>query len=413
MAERQKKLSRRQFIKTGGAVGISSMLTATGVLARSSNEVENKGNTKQIVPTRPFGKSGEKVSILALGGDGKFWNKLMMRQAIKWGVTFWDTWDSDRPAGGGISQSGVGKYFEEFPDDRKKVFIMSKTDDFYPESLTNSLNKSIKEMNVDHIDFFVIHSVWNVNILSTELRAWVDQAKSDGKIRYFGVSSHRNMEDVMFGAAKLGWIDGVMVTYNYRVMLNAHMKQAVKTCKESGLAIIAMKTQAASIWHDMGLENESAKKLADTFIQKGYTLPQAKLKAVWQNPCITSITSMMMNMTILKANVEAALDGKKLSAKENGLFKQYARETASNYCAGCGKICESVLPNCVPVSDVMRFLMYTNNYENREKGHLLFNRIPKEARKRLAITDYSSAEMKCPQKMPIARLMKEAVHLFV
>lgn len=412
MAERQKKLSRREFIKTSSAVGIGSMLSAGRVLARASSEAENKSDVQNIVPTRPFGKSGEKVSILALGGDGNFWNRLMMRQAIKWGATFWDTWDSDRPAGGGISQSGVGKYFKEFPGDRKKVFIMSKTDDFDPESLTGSLNKSLEEMNVDHIDFFVIHSVWNVKNLNSEIRAWVDKAKSDAKIRYFGVSSHRNMENVMFGAAKLRWVDGVMVTYNYRVMNSHHMKQAVRACKESGLAIIAMKTQAASNWHDMGQENETAKKLTDTFIKKGYTLPQAKLKAVWQNPYITSITSMMMNMTILKANVEAALDRTKLSIEEQELFKKYARETASDYCAGCGEICESVLSYSVPVSDVMRYLMYAKNYENEEKGRLLFKQIPKEVRRRLVTTDYSIAELRCPQKMPIARFVKEAVEFF-
>ncbi|MFC1884146.1 aldo/keto reductase [Thermodesulfobacteriota bacterium] len=411
MSERQKRLSRREFIKTTGAAGIGSILTATGALARESVESANQGEGGQTVPTRPFGKSGEKVSILALGGDGNFWNRLMMRQAIKWGVTFWDTWDSDRPAGGGISQSGVGKYFKEFPDDRKKVFVMSKTDDFDPESLTGSLDKSLEVMNVDHIDFFVIHSVWNVRNLNPEIRAWVDNAKSHGKIRYFGVSSHRNMEDVMFGAAKLGWVDGVMVTYNYRVMNGNHMKQAVRACKESGLAIIAMKTQAASNWHDMGQENETAKKLTDTFIKKGYTLPQAKLKAVWQNSYIASITSMMMNMTILKANVEAALDRTKLSIKEQELLKRYAGETASNYCAGCGKICESALSYCVPVSDVMRYLMYARTYEDKEKGRHLFNQIPQDIQRRLISTDYYPAETRCPQNMPIGRLMKEAVKI--
>jgi hypothetical protein len=412
MAGSKRILSRREFIKTGSVAGISSILAATGAIARPDSRLENANSALKTVPTRPFGKSGEKVSILALGGDGNFWNRLMMRQAIKWGVTFWDTWDSDRPAGGGISQSGVGKYFEEFPDDRKKVFIMSKTDDFDPESLTGSLNKSLKEMDVDHIDFFVIHSVWNVKNLNPKIRAWVDKAKSEGKIRYFGLSSHRNMEDVMFGAAKLGWIDGVMVTYNYRVMHSAHMKQAVRACREAGIALIAMKTQAASNWHDMGRETESAKKLADAFIKKGYTLPQVKLKAVWQNSYITSITSMMMNMTILKANVEAALDRTKLSIEEQELFKKYARETASDYCAGCGEICESALSYCVPVSDVMRYLMYASNYEDKERGSLLFKQIPQEVHRRLVTTDYSPAETRCPQNMPIARLMKKAVDIF-
>ncbi len=412
MSDVQKKQSRREFIKTIGVTGITSVLASTIALAKPDNKKENRDNTVKTVPKRPFGKTGEKVSILALGGDGNFSDQLMMRQAIKWGVTLWDTWDSDRFFGGGLDQKGVGKYFKQNPDDRKKVFIISKSDDNTPESMNNFIAKAIKEMNIDSIDFFIRHGISNVENLNPKLRDWVDKAKSEGKIRYFGLSSHKNMEDVMLGASRLGWIDGVMVTYNYRLMQTDKMKQAVDACRKSGLAVIAMKTQANTVWTNTGKESETSLKLTDTFIKKGYTLPQAKLKAVWQNPYIASITSMMLNMTILKANIDAALDRTKFTGNENELFKQYANETACNYCDGCAGLCESVLSNRLPVSDVMRYLMYASNYEDRGMGKRFFNRIPQETRRKLLIVNYSAAEKICSQKMPIARLMKEAFRLF-
>ena len=44
-----------------------------------------------IVPKRPFGKTGEDVSILSLGGVLKISDQLVFRQAFKLGVTYWDT----------------------------------------------------------------------------------------------------------------------------------------------------------------------------------------------------------------------------------------------------------------------------------------------------------------------------------
>ena len=132
-----------------GAAGIGALVGTTASLS----DVGAKAVKPNRIPTRPFGKTGDNVSILALGGDGTTSNRLMMHQAVKWGMTFWDVWDSDRHLGGGISQKGVGKYFKQYPNDRKKIFLMTKTDDHEPEALTTFLNKSLLEMNTDTIDF--------------------------------------------------------------------------------------------------------------------------------------------------------------------------------------------------------------------------------------------------------------------
>jgi hypothetical protein len=61
------------------------------------------------------------------------------------------------------------------------------------------------------------------------------------------------------------------------------------------------------------------------------------------------------------------------------------------------------------VSDIMRYLMYHDSYGEKEEAKRLFANIPAGARDRLPTTDYSLAEARCPQRMPIARLMAEAV----
>ena len=52
------------------------------------------------------------------------------------------------------------------------------------------------------------------------------------------------MEEFLLGAAKLGWIDGIMFTYNYRIMHTERMKKAVNDSFKAGIGLTAMKTQA-------------------------------------------------------------------------------------------------------------------------------------------------------------------------
>ncbi len=62
----------------------------------------------------------------------------------------------------------------------------------------------------------------------------------------------------------------------------------------------------------------------------------------------------------------------------------------------------------IPISDIMRYLMYAQFYGDSESAARGFRRIPENVRKRLLELDYSRAEHRCPQNMPIARLMKQA-----
>ncbi|MBF0379147.1 MAG: aldo/keto reductase, partial [Desulfamplus sp.] len=42
--------------------------------------------------------------------------------------------------------------------------------------------------------------------------------------KFFGFSTHSNMEKCMMAASKMDWIDGIMMTYNYRIMNTPEMK---------------------------------------------------------------------------------------------------------------------------------------------------------------------------------------------
>ena len=114
-------------------------------------------------------------------------------------------------------------------------------------------------------------------------------------------------------------------------------------------------------------------------------------------------------MTLLMSNVAAAVDKIGLSAQDMQLLHKYARETRSDYCAGCSDICESAVAAEVPIGDVMRYLMYARSYGNHKKASDHFNKIPQKLREQMIHLDYASAEQKCRRKMAIGKLLRDAV----
>jgi len=397
MSKKKSNLSRRNFLKVTGLTSVGAIIAPFDQPAKASEE-------EPTMPTRSFGKSGIRVPILSFGGSlNTSMSPLLLRQAVKWGVTYWDTAHSYM---GGKSEKGIGKYFSKFPEDRKNIFLVTKSHAWTLAGMTKDLNDSLERMKTDFIDLFFVHSVRDISELDDDTRVWAEKAKAAGKIRLFGFSTHSNMASCLLGASKLSWIDGIMMTYNYRLMHTDRMKRAVDACAKAGIGLTAMKTQGGG---QVKTNTETEFELAGRFIKKGYTDAQAKLKAVWENPNIANICSEMPNTTILMANVAAAVNKTKLTARDMDLLRQYAQETHADYCAGCTEICESLIHGKVPIGDIMRCLMYSRSYGDRNHAIELFKDIPEKVRTKIASLDYSSAEKQCPQKMAIGNLMRDAL----
>jgi hypothetical protein len=268
-------------------------------------------------------------------------------------------------------------------------------------------------MNTSYVDMYLIHYVSDVKKeLTDEVKTWAGKAKDDGKIRLFGFSAHKNMEKSMLEAAELGWIDGIMMSYNYRLMEKEEMKRAVDACVKAGIGLTAMKTQAAftaNFYASIGSETDDALHMTEKFLEKGYSAEQANLKVVWENPNIASICSAMPNMTILQANVAAALNKNQLSVGDKQRLEQYAQTTAPGYCAGCGNICETQVSPDIPICDIFRCAMYNHGYRDRDKALRLFSRLPMDVKENVRTADYSKAERCCPQNIHIGKVLRQTL----
>ena len=414
MTSHSKKWSRRDFFKIAGTAGMGAMLGPLTANSRVGSQGAGIGEPPTAdaarMPTRTFGRAGIRVPILALGGmfdTGA--NQLVLKQALRWGVTYWDTADC---YGNGESETGFGKYFAKYPQDRGKIFLVTKSDSRDPDGMSRLLAQSLKRLNTSYIDLYFLHGVRDIDELDDRTRKWAQKAKADGKIKLFGFSAHRNMAELLAAAAKRDYIDGIMLTYNFRIMHTPEMKAAMDSCAQAGIGLTAMKTQAERSWLGGGRDEKAGAEMVETFMEKGMTEHQAKLKAVWTNPHIASICSQMPDMTILKANVAAAMDTTPLTSGQMGLLEKYAEETAHQYCAGCGHICEAAVAGRVPIGDIMRFHMYRESYGRPDWAREHFHRLGPDMHRRLAETDFAAAERCCPRRMPIALLMRRAIEYF-
>ena len=361
---------------------------------------------KAPMPRRSFGRSGINVSTLSLGGMFDILNnRLMLAKALEWGIDYWDTAEG---YGGGRSEEGIGRWFARNPDTRKRVFLVTKLSRRRGTDFTPRLEACLKRLHTDYIDLLFVHGIRGIDEMTPDLESWSRAMKKAGKLRLFGFSTHSNMEDCLEGAARLPWIDGIMFTYNFRLMHEPRMKAAVDACYRAGIGLTAMKTQGGG---PVKSDSESEIEMAGRFMKKGFTHHQAKLMAVWEDKRIASICSQMPNLTIMATNAAAAVDQTRLSQSDRALLAQYADETCSDYCAGCGRLCSEVLGKKVPINDVMRCLMYAHSYQDLMLARSTFEMLPAQTRALLAQLDFSEAQRLCPRNLPIERMMQEATKL--
>jgi predicted aldo/keto reductase-like oxidoreductase len=399
------KPNRRDFLKKAVAIGLGAAVS--GAAFRGPRQASAQITLpKAPMPRRPFGRSAIKVSTLSLGGMFDILNnRLMLAKALEWGIDYWDTAEG---YGGGRSEEGIGRWFARNPDTRKQVFLVSKLSLRRGTDFTPRLEECLKRLHTDYIDLLFVHGISSIEDMDPHLESWSQAMKIAGKLRLFGFSTHANMEDCLEGAARLPWIDGIMFTYNYRLMHEPRMKAAVEACYRAGIGLTAMKTQGGG---PVKSDSESEIEMAGRFMQKGFTDHQAKLMAVWEDKRIASICSQMPNLTIMATNAAAAVDQTRLSQSDRALLAQYNRETYSHYCSGCSHICSEVLGKKVPINDVMRCLMYAHYYQDLLLARSTFNTLPTEIRALLAQLDFGEAERSCPRNLPIGQMVQEAMKL--
>ena len=181
MSEADRNLSRRELLRAATAAGAAAALGAAG-LARAAGVGTSLPSTQPAtgaspapvpMPQRTFGRSGVKVPILCLGGIFDILNnQVTLHQAIKLGVTYWDTAHSYT---NGNSELGIGAFLEKDPLLRKDIFLVTKSGNKdSPEGLSAEFAESLERMKTDYVDLFLIHAVGSANDVRQNQAMWKD-----------------------------------------------------------------------------------------------------------------------------------------------------------------------------------------------------------------------------------------------
>src|SRR5205823_12848827 len=141
-------MDRRDFLKKSAVVSVAASLNPQ--LSRASD---------QPVPRRTLGRTGEKVSIIGIGGyhlgapsveEGEAIR--IVRTAIDNGVNFLDNcWDYNN----GVSEERMGKALRD--GYRQKAFLMTKIDGRTKAAAAQQIDESLKRLQTDHIDLLQFH----------------------------------------------------------------------------------------------------------------------------------------------------------------------------------------------------------------------------------------------------------------
>ncbi len=200
-------ISRRDFIKFGVAGTAAASLGLAGM--------ESLLHAQSTAPLayRMLGRTGLKVTTLSFGAMlTPEWE--VIRAGLDRGINYVDT---ARRYLGGKSESIVGRALKGIRD---KVYVATKT---RPDSNTGAdiikdVETSLTQLQTDHIDVVQLHSLTSrERAFIPEVREAYVKLRKQGKVRFFGVTTHSNQAEVVNAIVDDPdkFFDTVLVGYNF------------------------------------------------------------------------------------------------------------------------------------------------------------------------------------------------------
>ncbi len=204
------------------------------------------------------GNSELKLSSLGLGafafGGGDYWGERSqkainkaVRKGFELGINYFDTAEIYNE---GRSEKSLGKALKPLPREKYIIGTKLSPSNAYPGKIKEHCESSLKRLNTDYIDIYLLH--WPINIQSlkhfTDDQSVLDkppngreamdamrQLKADGKVRYLGVSN--------FDTAALQTLDGdldyiVSNQLPYSLLTRAIEYDILPFCRDHSIGII-------------------------------------------------------------------------------------------------------------------------------------------------------------------------------
>lgn len=177
-------ISRRGFLATGAAAAATKHL------------LPFNPRTHSAMPTHNLGRTGFKVGILSLGGQATLEipgkaaeSEAIIQRALDLGINYID---SAAGYGDGTSEKHIGMVLKTR---RKEAFVTSKTADRTYDGSMRFLERTLRNMNTDHLDLWQIHNLQTREQLDQifapngAIKA-LEKARAEGMTNFIGVTGH-------------------------------------------------------------------------------------------------------------------------------------------------------------------------------------------------------------------------------
>ena len=382
-------INRRDFLKVGLAGTTSALIGWEGL----ANAMEYASAESFIFPPpvyRTLGRTGMKITIVSFGAmltpEAE-----VMKVAFDHGVNYVDT---ARRYMGGKNEEIVAKALK---GRRDKIYVATKTkpDSHTKEAIFNDVETSLRALETDYIDVIQLHNLTDKNkdrILNPETRGALMKLREQGKVRFFGVTTHTGQAEVLNTLVddRDKFFDTAIVGYNFKS--RADVKEAIARAARANIGIIAMKTQAG------GYETGAMGPISPH---------QAALKWALQNKHVTAAIPGMRDLAELREDI--AVMGMKFGYLDNLILKRYGAAVKQYYCHLCGE-CETTCPRGVAISTINRCLMYKEGYKESGLARSTYNEIPASI-SASACLDCSACVARCMNGLDIAKKMARARRL--
>lgn len=343
-------MGRRDFLKSS-ASGLG------GLIYLSANEKslieKEQGSKTGKITYRTLGRTGIRLPVITMGVMNTS-NPALVTAALNQGLYFLDTAQTYQR---GTNETMLGEVLKDRPRDSFAIATKAHlpnnratghySEEATEEAFTKKIDTSLKSLRLDYVDIYHHHSAWDRESALYEpiLNALV-KAKKAGKIRFSGVTTHRNEPEVIQAAVDSKVYDVVLTAYNFRQKHAEEIKKAIARAAEAGLGIIAMKTIGGNSWGS-------------------YHNPQidapAALKWALQDPNVHTIIAGFTTFDQMESDLRILKDPS-LSLTEKETLRVAGLQSPL-YCQGCGQCLGQCLKQ-LPVPDLMRAYMYLYGYRN-------------------------------------------------
>ena len=329
----------------------------------------------------------------------------MVQLAIDKGINYFDT---AYPYHDGNSEGFMGRALEGtrrsdyYLATKSPVWLLEKKEDFMVY-----LDEQLVNLKTNYVDFYLFHALNEKSfkkIISLEFENFIDEAKSEGKIRYIGFSFHDDLPVFKRILDHYPW-DFCQIQLNYIDTEYQAGLEGLDYARKKGVDVVVMEPLKGG---KLALSPDDVLALFKGS-ENAYTPVQWALKWLYSLEGISVVLSGMSDYQQMYENIETTSEGSVLKPKDMDTIRKAAQIYMSRTkvdCTGC-KYCLPC-PQDVAIPDIFQLYNDANVFGTLEQSKKDYHKLSQKGLDSSKCVECGLCEEKCPQNLSIIQYLKDS-----